>query len=88
MKRVSFLNLVRTVYFGAGLFVAAPITSLAGLQYIVIALPYANYNAEVLDSLLSLPTHMWAMANKDKLSTERHVRVQLMPQVRMQHRNF
>ena len=41
------------------------------LQSTVTALPYANYKTEVLDSLLSVPTRMWAVANKDKMSNER-----------------
>ena len=50
---------------------AAPRTRLAGLQPTVTALPKADYKTEVLDSLLSMPTNMWAVTNKDKLSYER-----------------
>ena len=41
---------------------------MAGLQSTVIALPYADYKAEELDPLLSVPTHTWTVANKDRWS--------------------
>ena len=51
-------------------FVAAPRTSMAGLQYTVTALPNTNVKKEMLDSLLSKPSLTWAVASKDKLSNE------------------
>ena len=51
-----------------GIFVTAPRTSLAGLQSTMAVLPYADFKIEVLDSLLSITTLMWAFANLDKLA--------------------
>ena len=42
---------------------AEPRASLAGLQSTVTALPYADYMTEVLNLLMSVPTHTWAVAN-------------------------
>ena len=47
-------------------FVAVPRTSLEELQSTVTTLPCTHYRTEVLDSLLSIPTHMWGIANKDR----------------------
>ena len=60
---------------GLFFFVAAPRTTLAGLQSTVTALPFDDFETEVLDSLLSLPTHThtWAVANKDQLSNVRQL---------------
>ena len=44
-------------YYGPHVFVVVLTTSLAGLQSIVTALTYADDKTEVLDSLLSMPTH-------------------------------
>ena len=54
-------------------YVAVPRTNLAGLESTATALLYADYITKVLDSLLSIPTHMWASANKDKLPNERQL---------------
>ena len=52
----------------AHFFVVVPKTFQAGLHSTSTALPYANYKTEVLDYLLSIPTHTQkAVANKDKL---------------------
>ena len=32
-----------------------------------------NFKTEVLHSLLSIPTHTWVVANKDKVSNERQL---------------
>ena len=53
--------------------VAAPRTSLTGLQSTVTTLPDTHYKTEVLDSLLSIPTQLRAVANKDKLCNERQL---------------
>ena len=53
---------------------AAPGTSPAELQSTVTALPYTDFKTEVLDSLLSIPTHMRAVANKVKMSNERQLK--------------
>ena len=49
--------------------VAAPRTSLKGLQSIVTTLLHVEYKTEVLDPL----PHLWAVANKDKLSNEKQL---------------
>ena len=54
-------------------FVVALRASLAVLQFTLTALPYADHKTEVLDTLLSIPTHTWAIANKGKLSNERQL---------------
>ena len=51
-------------------FVARPRTSLACLQSTVTALPNAECKTEVLHSLLSIPTHKWAVAKNDESSNE------------------
>ena len=65
----SFPSSIHWVFY----FVAAPCTSLAGLQSTETALPYADYKTEVLDSLLSIPTQMWAVEINDKLPYERQL---------------
>ena len=39
----------------------------------VTALPYADHKTEVLNLLLSIPKHMWAVANNYILSNERQL---------------
>ena len=46
---------------------AAPRTSLAGLQSTMTAFPNVDYNTEVLNLIQSVPTHMLAFANEGKL---------------------
>ena len=65
-------------------FVAAPRTSLAGLQSTITALPCANYKTEMLDSLLPIPTHtygLWQIITNERSKT--NVRIQHVPPVRM-----
>ena len=65
---MELLKLVVLPIPWASSFVVALRTSPAGKQSTVIALPCTKYKTEVIDSLLSIPTHMWAVANKGKLS--------------------
>ena len=44
-------------------FVAAPRTSLEGLQPAVTALPHADYKTEVFGSLQSLPSHQFPVTS-------------------------
>ena len=53
---------------GTKVFMAASRTRLA-----VTSLPYIYEKNEALDLLLSIPTHTWAVANKDKLSNKRQL---------------
>ena len=53
-------------------FVLAPRTSLAVLQSIVAALTFANYETEVLNSHLSIPTHTLTVAVKDNCQSTAH----------------
>ena len=66
--------LLRSKFSGLDLFfVTAPRMSLAVLQSTMTTLSYADYKSEVLDLLLSTPTHTLAVANKDKLSNKRQL---------------
>ena len=72
MSLLLSLSVIYNVIQGSyGVFAAGPRTSVAGLQCTVTALPYANYETEVLDLQLPVLTHIWAVANKNKLSNER-----------------
>ena len=50
---------------------AEPRTRLAGLQSIVTTLPFADYKASA--GFTPVYTHTWAVASKDKLSSESHL---------------
>ena len=51
-------------YYFQYMFVAAPRTRFSVLQSTMTALPYANYETEVLNCLLLIATCMWAVAKK------------------------
>ena len=52
-------------FVGYSAFLAAPRSSLAGLQSTVITLPYTDYMTEVHDSLLSVHTLTSAVVIED-----------------------
>ena len=66
------------VYSSCWFFVAAPRTSLAGLQSTVNVFPCTAFKTEVLNSFLSLPSQMWAVANKGKLFKTRQLKECIM----------
>ena len=63
-------------------FVVAPRTSLSGLLSTVTALPYAYYKLEVLNSLMSMPTHTRGQLQIRTTVRVQHMRLQLGSQNR------
>ena len=70
LKKETASFSTQEIFFCLSFFLVVPRTSLTGLQSTVTALSDANYMTDVLDSAVSIPTHLWAVANKDKLSNK------------------